>query len=93
MEGNPEGYIQFLGDGNIAGSLGCNSFFAVYKTSDNNINIQSQISTLIDCEDNSKPNDFIEILETSNRYIATQDRLRLLNQDNEELISLKRISE
>ena len=74
--------IHFLSEGEMAGTVGCNNFFATYKERSPNIDIRLLGSTILDCEDGTKPNEFIGLLEASNTFTLTQNELHLMDKDN-----------
>ena len=79
--------IHFLSEGEMAGTVGCNNFFAIYKERSPNIDIQLLGSTFLDCSDGTKPKEFIDLLETANSFAVTQNELHLMDKDNEIVFS------
>jgi len=83
-------FIQFLTGGDIAGAVGCNSFFAQYKEEGANMNISFVASTFVECEDNSKPQEFIDVLKLTRSYSVTREDLKLRDESNYVILSLSR---
>jgi len=83
-------FIQFLTDGDIAGVVGCNSFFARYKEESANVNISFVASTFVECEDNSKPQEFIDVLSLTRSYSVNGEDLELMDENNYVILSLSR---
>ena len=79
--------IHFLSEGEMAGTVGCNNFFAAYKEHSPNIDIRLLVSTFLDCADGTKPKEFIDLLEASNSFTVTQNELYLMDKDNEIVFS------
>jgi len=79
--------IHFLSEGEMAGTVGCNNFFATYKERTPNIDIRLLGSTFLDCADGTKPKEFIDLLEAANIFAITQNELHLMDEDNEIVFS------
>ena len=79
--------IHFLSEGEMAGTVGCNNFFATYKERSPNIDIRLLGATFLDCADGTKPKEFIDLLETANSFAVTQNELHLMDKDNEIVFS------
>jgi len=79
--------IHFLSEEDMAGTVGCNNFFATYKERDANIDIRLLGSTFLDCADGTKPKEFIDILEAAYSFAITQNELHLMDKDNEIVFS------
>ena len=79
--------IHFLSEGEMAGTVGCNNFFATYKERSPNIDIRLRGSTFLDCKDGTKPKEFIDLLEDANSFAVTQNELHLMDKDNEIVFS------
>ena len=79
--------IHFLSEGEMAGTVGCNNFFATYKEHSPNINIRLLASTFLDCADGTKPKEFIDLLEAANSFAITQNELHLMDKENEIVFS------
>jgi len=82
--------IHFLSKGDMAGTVGCNNFFANYKEDSPNIDIRLLGSTFLDCTDGTKPKEFIDILETAYSFSITQNELHLMDKDNEIVFSFSK---
>jgi len=79
--------IHFLSEGEIAGTVGCNNFFATYKELSPNIDIKLLGTTFLDCTDGTKPKEFVDLLEAVNSFAITQNELHLMDIDNEIVFS------
>ena len=79
--------IHFLSDGEMAGTVGCNNFFATYKERSPNIDIRLLGSTFLDCADGTKPKEFIDLLESTISFAVTQNELHLMDKNNEIVFS------
>jgi len=79
--------IHFLSEGEMAGTVGCNNFFATYEEHSPNIDIRLLGSTFIDCADGTKPKEFVDILEAAYSFAITQNELHLMDKDNEIVFS------
>jgi len=75
----------------MAGTVGCNNFFATYEERLPNIDIRLLGSTFLDCADGTKPKEFIDLLETANSFSITPNKLHLMDKDNEIVFSFSRL--
>jgi len=82
----------FFQNGELAGSGGCNSFGGQYDllVGNNRIEINDLVSTLMFCVEPEGVMDqeaaFLEILNDAERFEVANERLKIYNSGNEELI-------
>ena len=89
IEGSSEDFIHFLSNGDMAGALGCNSFFARYDAGQSDINISAVTNTNIPCADQSKPQEFADNLKQAQSYIFSQNNLLLLDEQSQVIFALQ----
>jgi len=79
--------IHFLSEGEMAGTVGCNNFFASYKEKSPKLDIRLLGSTFLDCADGTMPKEFIDLLEATISFAVTQNELHLIDKNNEIVLS------
>ena len=89
IEGSPEDFIHFLDNGDMAGALSCNSFFARYDAGHRELNFSALTTTSIPCADQSKPQEFIDNLKQAKSYIFSQGELLLLDDQSDIIFALQ----
>lgn len=67
--------------GNAEGFSGCNTYFGLYQTSDNELSIKELKVTMIGCDDDTMHQEeaYLSALETVVRFRITDNVLELLN--------------
>jgi heat shock protein HslJ len=83
-------FVQFRGEGKIAGHGGCNRFFGSYKTAGRTIVIGSLGSTRMACPQGVMNLEaaFLAVLETASIHRRDGTRLVLRNAQDQELATL-----
>lgn len=80
---------QFLQDGTVRGSAGCNSYSASYTTSDYAITISGPVRTLMACTDPgviAQVEAYLSRLESAKEFRVTSTSLKLYGADGKTLL-------
>ena len=84
-------FVQFISDGDLAGSGGCNNFFGTYEQTENKLKIGSLIKTKKSCPDIMGAEEaFIAALENARGFEASQKEINILDEYGEVALSMRR---
>ena len=90
-ENGMDQFVQFMSDGDLAGSGGCNNFFGTYEQDGNELKIGSLIMTKKMCPSvMGAEKAFISALETARGFEASFKEINILDEHGEVALSMRR---